>query len=115
MGRWSARLAREFIDFAGIKDGQRVLDVGCGTGSLSYALLAWSQTVRVVGVDPVAAYISFAQNGIADPRVEFRVAEGEALPFEGGAFDAALSLLVIQDFADPNRAVSEMARVTCHG
>ena len=52
MGRWSARLAPLFIHFAGVEDGQRVLDVGCGTGSLSAALLSVCTDIRVVGVDP---------------------------------------------------------------
>ena len=38
MGRWSARLAPLFVRFAGIEDGKRVLDVGCGTGTLSRTL-----------------------------------------------------------------------------
>ena len=35
MGRWSQRLARPFIEFAGVEDGEKILDVGCGTGSLT--------------------------------------------------------------------------------
>lgn len=61
MGRWSAQLAPSFIKFAGIEDGQRVLDVGCGTGSLSSALLSTGTGIRVVGVDPVPAYVTFAR------------------------------------------------------
>jgi cyclopropane fatty-acyl-phospholipid synthase-like methyltransferase len=68
MGRWSSRLAPPFIRFAGIGDGQRVLDVGCGTGSLSAALLSVAPAVRVVGVDPVPSYVSFAEEIVADQR-----------------------------------------------
>ena len=49
MGRWSARLAPLFVDFAGVTDGQHVLDVGCGTESLTRALLASGQATRVGG------------------------------------------------------------------
>ena len=38
MGRWSRRLAGPFIDFFGVQDGETVLDVGCGTGSLTLAV-----------------------------------------------------------------------------
>ncbi len=42
-GRWSARLAPLFLDFAGVSDGERVLDVGCGTGVLSWAVVGATQ------------------------------------------------------------------------
>src|SRR5207244_1215433 len=111
MGRWSARLAPLFVRFVGIKDEHRILDVGCGTGSLSRELLKSCETVRVDGVDPVADYVSFARQTTPSPRAEFTVAPGHALPFANRTFDAALALLVLQDVVDPNRTVAEMARV----
>lgn len=115
MGRWSARLAPSFIRFAGLEDAQHVLDVGCGTGSLSAALLSAGAEIRVVGVDPVPDYVSFAQQAVRDPRAAFQTGAVEALPFPDAQFDAALALLVLQEVADPGRAIGEMARVTRKG
>ncbi len=115
MGRWSARLAPLFVRFAGVEDGQRILDVGCGTGSLSRVLMAVGESIDVVGLDPVASYVSFARKRVTGLRAQFQVGTAEALPFRDETFDAALSLLVLQDMADRNRAVLEMARVTRGG
>ena len=112
MGRWSARLAPSFIRFAGVEDGERVLDVGCGTGSLSSALLLAGPAIQVVGVDPVPAYVAFARQAVGDPRAEFQTSGVEQLPFPEAAFDAVLACLVLQEVAEPGRALQEMARVT---
>jgi ubiquinone/menaquinone biosynthesis C-methylase UbiE len=113
MGRWSARLAPLFLRFVGLTDGQHVLDVGCGTGTLARAMTSSGLTVAVTGVDPVAAYVSFARNAVPD--ADFCPGNAEALPFPDDAFDAAVGLLVLQDFIDAQRAVREMARVTRRG
>jgi SAM-dependent methyltransferase len=115
MGRWSLRLAPLFVDFAGVEDGQRVLDVGCGTGSLSTALMSVGPNVRVAGVDPVPDYVSFTREVVADHRADFQTGTAEALPFSEATFDAALALLVLQETIDPEGAIREMARVTRRG
>lgn len=115
MGRWSARLAPSFLRFAGVRDGQQVLDVGCGTGSLSRVLLAAGATLKVTGVDPVAAYVAFARDAVPEGRAQFQIGDAGALPFLGRTFDAALALLVLQDVCDPGKAVREMTRVTKAG
>ena len=115
MGRWSARLTPSFLRFAQVKDGQHVLDVGCGTGILSRAIVSYGTTAKVTGVDPLPEYIAFAQNAVPNPRARFEVGRAEALPFADKAFDAALALLVLQDFTDQVQAVHEMARVTHAG
>jgi 2-polyprenyl-3-methyl-5-hydroxy-6-metoxy-1,4-benzoquinol methylase len=51
MGRWSRRLAPLFIDFAGITEAEHVLDVGCGTGNLSFSLAQNPKIGRVSGLD----------------------------------------------------------------
>jgi ubiquinone/menaquinone biosynthesis C-methylase UbiE len=112
MGRWSARLAPTFLRFARVKDGQKVADVGCGTGVLSRALAAFGPALRVTGIDPSPEYLSFAARDLPAERMRFQVGHAEALPFGDGVFDAALALLVLQDFDEPEQAVREMTRVT---
>src|SRR5437667_1387 len=115
MGRWSARLAPRFAAFAGIRSGERVLDVGCGTGNLSRALIDLAPNIDVIGIDPAASYVDWASRSLRSPRVRFQVGTAEALAFADAAFDAALALLVVQELVDSPRAVREMARVTRRG
>jgi SAM-dependent methyltransferase len=114
MGRWSARLAPLFADFAGITEG-RVLDVGCGTAVLSRTLLDLSPTAQVVGIDPASSYLVHAQRSIDSPRIAFVCGAAEALPFAEARFDAAFGLFVVPEFAEPAAAVHEMKRVTRAG
>jgi 2-polyprenyl-3-methyl-5-hydroxy-6-metoxy-1,4-benzoquinol methylase len=80
-GRWSAQLAPPFIGLVGVENGQRILDVGCGTGSLSTALLSLGPGVRVVGIDPVPDYVSFTHEVVADHRAHFETSAAEAMLF----------------------------------
>ena len=68
MGRWSRRLAPLLIEFGGLADGDRVLDVGCGTGSLSYALPEAANVSAVTGIDQAEVYLAYARRRSADPR-----------------------------------------------
>ena len=114
MGRWSRRLAPKFVEFAGIKDADYVLDVGCGTGSLA-STLALNPAIREVhGIDFSAAYIDYAKQA-TDPRIRYQVGDACALPFTDGQFDHTLSMLVIQFIPQPERAVDELRRVTRPG
>jgi SAM-dependent methyltransferase len=114
MGRWSRVLARELLVFAGIRDGQRVLDVGTGTGALASALVASGPNVQVVGVDPSAGFIAYAQKN-GGPRARFEVGDAQALKFADGSFDAAMALLVLNFVPDHAKAAFEMRRVTRPG
>jgi SAM-dependent methyltransferase len=115
MGRWSRRLAPLLIEFGGLGDGDRVLDVGCGTGSLSYALPEAANVAAVTGIDQAEAFLEFARKRSADPRFTFRHADARALPFADCSFDRAYSMLVLQFIPDVEHAVAEMRRVVCPG
>ena len=115
MGRWSARLAPAFLRFSQVRDGQHILDVGSGTGCLSRAAISFASNVRVTGVDPTPEYVAFAKEVVSSRSVQFQLGQAEGLSFSDSTFDAALALLVVQDFAEPRQAVSEMARVTRSG
>lgn len=115
MGRWSRRLAPLLIDFAGVAHGARVLDVGCGTGSLAFELARNPAVARISGIDFSPIYVAHAQRRNPDPRVEFQTGDACALPFEAATFDHALSMLVLQFVPRAGEAVREMHRVTRPG
>jgi len=112
MGRWSRRMAPLFIEFAGVHDGDRVLDVGCGTGSLTRALVEDTKRLEVVGVDPTSPYIEYARGQFSDARVRLEVVDAQDLPYPDRTFDKCLSLLVLNFVPDAHKAVTEMYRVT---
>ena len=114
-GRWSQPLAVPFIGFAAIGDIGKILDVGCGTGSLSFALAATVPNAMITGIDLSDPYLDFACSRAADARVAFDQGDAAALPYKSQSFDAALSLLVLNFIPDAPKAAREMVRVTKPG
>jgi len=115
MGRWSRAVAAHFLRWIKPPQGARWLDVGCGTGILSEALLDLCQPASVIGIDPAAAQIEQAARGPAGVRATFQQADAMSLPFADDAFDVTASALVINFVPDPLRALAEMLRVTAPG
>ena len=115
MGRWSARLAPLFANFAQITDGGRVLDVGCGTGSLVRTVAGMTRHAEIVGIDPAQPFLAYARAQLADARITFDRGNALDLPYPAGAFDQTLSLLVLMFIPHPEKAASEMRRVTRPG
>jgi SAM-dependent methyltransferase len=92
-------------------EGGTYLDVGAGTGDDALAL-AERYSVRVVGVDSSETMVEEAlKRGLA----ETQVADARALPFPDAAFDGCWADRVFQHLADPQRALSELVRVTKPG
>jgi SAM-dependent methyltransferase len=115
MGRWSRRLAVPFIEFAGVENGERVLDVGAGTGSLSGALADRFDDCEIVAVERIEAYVNHARERLAGARIRFEVGDACALRFAGASFDRVLALLVVNFIDPPERGVAEMRRVARPG
>jgi SAM-dependent methyltransferase len=96
MGRWSRLLAKSFLSFAPVERGAQVLDLGCGTGSLTRALLEEvGDAGAVVGVDVAEPYIAHARATIEDRRARFEVADASSLTYADSSFDAVRSILVL--------------------
>jgi SAM-dependent methyltransferase len=113
MGRWSARLAEPFLDFAGVQPGSTVLDVGCGTGTVSLALAERGATV--VGVDASASYLEGARRLRSHHSVTYELGDACDLQYSSATFDASLSTLVIDVIPDVDSVATEMRRVTRPG
>ena len=113
IGRYGAELARALISAAGVRPGQRALDVGCGPGALTTELAALLRAEQVAAVDPSGPFADACRRRLPGVRVE--VAPAEALPFGDGGFDHALAQLVVNFMTDPAAGVREMCRVTRHG
>ncbi len=104
--------ARAVVDAAGAAPGDRVLDVGCGTGN---ALLeAARRGADVLGIDPAEGLVAIARERVAAAGLaaEVRVGDALALPVPDGSCDAVLSVFAVIFAPDAERAAAELLRAT---
>ena len=113
VGRYGRELAAGLIAVAGVKPGERVLDVGCGTGQLTAALADLVGGEHIAAIDPGEKVVEVCRSRV--PRGDIRVGSAEALPWADSEFDAVLAQLVVNLVEDPPQAVREMARVARPG
>ena len=115
--RWSFYVeatTRETLARLTLGPGERLLDVGCGTGALLHALSQRHPDARLTGVDPVPEMLAVARRRL--PReVELRTGWAERLPFERQRFDVVVSCNAFHYFREPVAALHEMGRVLAPG
>lgn len=114
MGRWSRIVARDFVRWLSPLPHHRWLDVGCGTGALTVAILELATPRQVCCLDLSDDYMSFARNSLSMAHC-FVVADATALPAGAGSFDVAVSGLALNLVSAPVAAISEMVRVLDSG
>jgi SAM-dependent methyltransferase len=108
-------MAPLFVTFAEIRDGDRVLDLGCGTGALSSTILRQFPSCAVTGVDASPSFIEQARQESAGDRARFIVGDAQRLELPDAAFDRVVSSLVFNFIPNPAQALREAARVTRPG
>jgi ubiquinone/menaquinone biosynthesis C-methylase UbiE len=112
---WLAPAAETLVDAAGVGPGDRVLDVGCGTGNV--LLAAGHRGAHATGCDPAVGLLAEARTRAAQARlaVHLYAAPADALPVPDGAFDAVLSGFAVIFAPDPDAALAEMRRAAAPG
>lgn len=115
VGRWSRVVAQGFVRWLALPEGKRWLDVGCGTGALSQAILDLSHPQHIKGVDRSENFVDFVRASVSDPRAEFEVGNAQVLQAETDTYDVAVSGLVLNFVPRPEQMVAEMRRVVREG
>jgi len=116
MGRWSRLLAPRLVDFTGLPQEGRMLDIGSGTGTLAFAIAERNRRARVLGIDPSKEYVAYAmaRNPFPD-QASFAVGDAQELHYPDASFDATVSLLVFNFIPNPAKTLFEIRRVTKPG
>jgi SAM-dependent methyltransferase len=115
MGRWSRQIAPRFLDWLDMPERSDWLEVGCGTGALSAAIVAQCGPKSLIAIDPSEDFLAKARSNVRDPRVTFQVGNAQALPVDTASKDVIVSALVLNFVPDKARALTEMKRVARAG
>ena len=115
VGRWSRLVAAEFVPWLAVRAGATWIDVGCGTGELTRAILTGASPRRVVSLDPSEGYLEHARAETKDPRAEFSRGSDQDVRSIGVIADAVVAGLVLHLVPDPVAALRAAAEATAPG
>ncbi len=115
VGRWSRKVAPEFLAWLAPARGLAWADVGCGTGALSETILRTFEPAAIEGVDTSEGFVAAARQRLRDHRVRLHTGDATRLPWEARAFDVTVSGLVLNFVKDHAAMAREMIRVTKPG
>jgi SAM-dependent methyltransferase len=115
MGRWSRQIAPEFLDWLDLSNGLDWLEIGCGTGALSAAILQRWKPTSLLSIDPSEGFIATARRNVTDSRASFEVGDAQALDVESASKDVVVSALAVNFIPDRQKGLAEMKRVTRQG
>ena len=111
MGRWSKLIAEQFVDWLNPKSGLKWLDVGCGSGAMSEAIITRHKPEKVIAIDQSEGFVRTAQQRLG-PMAICKMGDALSLPVEGESINIAVSGLVLNFLPKPEEAIAEMKRVT---
>lgn len=111
MGRWSRKVAAEFLGWLAPPLGADWIKAGCGSGALTTAILSRCAPTSVLATDQSEDFAAFARQSVTDPRARFSTADAQALPVGDATVDVAVSALVLNFVPDKAQALREMQRV----
>lgn len=105
------RRAREAIQQLELKDGEKVLDLGCGDGYYSYLLSQLSLNLKITGIDSHQEAIETARTQAPSKKITFIIGDAEKLPFPKNSFDKIIMSEVIEHVNDDMKVLKEARRV----
>lgn len=111
MGRWSRLIAARFVDWLAAPRDAAWLEIGCGTGALTKAILVRAAPRSLVSVDSSKDFLAHTSAAIDDRRASFEVADAAKLPVADSSVDVVASGLVLNFIPDRPPALAEMRRV----
>jgi SAM-dependent methyltransferase len=111
MGRWSRQMAAEFLQWLAPPRRAGWLEIGCGTGALTAAIISDGNPKSILAIEPSKDFLVYARSMVNDKRISFEIADAAKLPAADATIDIVTSALVLNFIPDRPAALAEMKRV----